>query len=462
MIISIKIILLIFFISVDISIASPYIYINSTEAMNAYIKEKYLKDIEKIFCVCQNERVSSIHFNISTEDGVVHESDWVWSRSTVYLDIFPHTLKYVSCFAIEALERYQTMTFPSFGNLTKDERDDVIAASLLGIGQFAVQPDSVPTSVYVCWMTSADTLAGYQWKCWADGNSFSYSGYYSTTKFIVGFTGAGAVSFAILADVGFLVLFTRDNGPDPKIKLGIICVICVLSFLASVIVSTIGAWYEIKINVTNPRITSSFFIACWVICSLNVLWLFVSVPRIIKDRSDLPYKHVAINFFCFCLFFFWWVICQLVGVVIETHWSLPFFTGFMSVMAVLFYSITDLLGPLRKLKFPEVKACCKALNGVLRVIVYTVFTIFPALGIAFVIVVISMCFSTVQHESITIAYFQSFLNVVVGAVAVAIQRANALSQKLKEMLQKYAPLQSSQLQEVAQDDRENSSENRAV
>jgi len=61
-------------------------------------------------------------------------------------------------------------------------------------------------------------------------------------------------------------------------------------------------------------------------------------------------------------------------------------------------------------------------------IIYALFVLLPTTVVILVIVLVSLCFSFVQHVSWTLSVLQSFLNIVIGAIAIALQRASFISE----------------------------------
>jgi len=305
----------------------------------------------------------------------------------------------------------------------------VIAESLLYIGKFAEKPDSVPDWVNACWMRPAKTLAEYEWECWTISERFNYTGYYPSTGNILAFTATGTVIFTILATVAFCFYFKRSE--DHTVIFGFTLFI---SFIVTAAVFIMGIYYEEVINETNPRIKSSFFIFCWIIVVINWIVLVISIFGI-RGKKQWAYCPTAINFGLCCLFLIWWIICQIIGIVIEPHWSLPFFTFVMTVLMVFIYSIKDVMEPLNGVltetnnRLNEVQQLCNCSKGAL-IIGFTVIILFPALGVAFILLVVWMCFSTVQHESMTFSLMQGILNLIIGGIAIAIQRAQNFSETM--------------------------------
>jgi len=287
------------FISIRGVISWADICINSTTGMQNYIREHYLEDFQRLLSVSGNQMVSLIHFTITTYDGL-YEERWIWSRTPVYIDIFPQTLEYTSLFAIKPIDRIMNLTIPSFCNLTEEERDQVISYTLLRIREFAENPDTVAQTLYLCWMTPAETLEKYEWECWTSyGDYFRYTGYYSWTIQLLTIVAAIAFITSIVAVILYSIIISISH---KELEKSLLKIICCITFIVHGVISSIGVYYEAKINATDPRITSDFFIACWVISGVNMIFILLTIICI-KLKSDRARISAGINFFFICLFF---------------------------------------------------------------------------------------------------------------------------------------------------------------
>jgi len=142
------------------------------------------------------------------------------------------------------------------------ERDLIISNTLLRIRLFAEDPESVATSLYVCWMIPGDTLFDYQYECWtSSGEHFWYTGWHSWTLQIVLVT----LIIDILLSVMVLIIYNTFLDISRKRRCGPECSrnfkkgICIGNMVVCVAVFIISIIYETQYNKTNPKIISYFF-----------------------------------------------------------------------------------------------------------------------------------------------------------------------------------------------------------
>jgi len=402
--------------------------INSTNDFHSFLKMNYQQDIYQLLAPSNNQPVSRINFIISSfNDSGFSEANWILTRSLAYTDIKPETILYTSFFGIKAIHRFQTFKV-TFCNLTEEYRDLIISHTLLSIGTLAKDPNTVPKSLYLCWEISGQVLFHYQHECWtSSGEYFNYEGYNRYTLAIlcsslaldIFLTAFGCMLFKGIFDVA------DKNEVDGSYFINVPFIVCGIASMAVFIISII---YETTVNSTNPRIISYFFVAAWVLIGIYM------INTVVYWRGNLlkPILHAAISLCIFELFFWWWINSLMIGIFIETNWSLNIFTGLLSILAVAIAAIIQVIqirnsieqySKEKSLDFRDLQTNFWFLRK--PCIIIAIFMLVSVVGLSMFL--IWLCLSYIQHTSIEITIIQSSINLIIGVIVVFIERSHLKS-----------------------------------
>jgi len=232
--------------------------------------------------------------------------------------------------------------------------------------------------------------------------------------------------------VTFIDISRRGNCGGAECSKNIKNGICIGNMVICMIVLIISTVYETQYNKTNPKIISYFFIACWCFIVLSLLTL----PGIYGNHkwTCLQDILIGINLFVSSLFIIWWICCQIIGIIIEIYWSLNFFTCFITVLVVIYFTIITFRQKKEAME-DYIKHNRPSLNfqvlenkhWFLRWKNIILFIIILVVILILELYVLSLCFSFIQHSSLTMSLIQSVVNFITGGVTVAITRSNTVT-----------------------------------
>jgi len=125
------------------------------------------------------------------------------------------------------------------------------------------------------------------------------------------------------------------------------------------------------------------------------------------------------------MFITWWVCCQVVGVVIEPYWSIPFFTAFIIIIGVILCALRNFCSQqeiikryvdARSIRWVTVQKNFWFLQWHL----VELFIIFLVVVLILEIRVLAECFALIQYASLGFSILQALLTVFIGVITLGL------------------------------------------
>jgi CBS domain-containing protein len=391
------------------------------------MQANYLEQIHQSMALSSNQPISSITFTIYASNGYSLEQ-WTWARNILYVDILPETIFFNTFFAIRPVSRHLDFTLPICNGTDMAWRDEIVAQSLLGLGLFAKNPHSVASAVYVCrsatWINRGDAVVLYndQNECWStSGDHFVYSGWHYSTILIVALTSTIVVLATLMI---FGVYFMRIQHIDTQevvaLKREVHSKLRILRgyLLIAAAVIIISIIYETTFNRTSPHIVSDFFIVSWVLIGVSLPFVLYGLIKIFADNHD-TWIPSGFGLIVSTMFIMWWVCCQVIGIVLEPYWSLPFFTAFVIIVGVILCALRNFSYQQEVIKRYVDERSIRWVTvqknfWFLQWHLVELFIVFLVVVLILEIRVLAECFAMIQYASLGFSVLQSLLTILIG------------------------------------------------